>query len=341
MLTVAGCRSHASSLAHVREATLAGRSARFDVRLEGGAAFGMPQRVTGAFRFDGRAAVSDTGTERSIFYQRVHYGEIPADLGPKQWIELPNPHDPTDLVLFYQPFRRLLAVPGALDHVRLVGRQRVGGATARRYRGTLDPTKVENRRDRRLLREDFDGRPIDVWLDSRDRLVRIGLMFEGGRPLKRARITFTFTDFGVDVPAVPPPREDVENALRLPSYASPLPEGLYDASAMCAIEIGFERGATARDIATLRNRVGERIRGVSTTVLVPREETIRRFIAALRRERLRPAERARLVARAHREAGAVLLASPVTNRDVPSILRALRELPSAVASVAARDSCDD
>ena len=107
----------------------------------------------------------------------------------------------------------------------------------------------------------------------------------------------------------------------------------------CVVEIGLERSATQADLDTILRRV-EGIPHVDRVQVLSREGEIRRFRDAVRRQGYAGDTYERLMARARREAGRVLLVKADDDRHVPAIIRSLQELPAAVSSVAERDSCD-
>jgi hypothetical protein len=106
----------------------------------------------------------------------------------------------------------------------------------------------------------------------------------------------------------------------------------------CLIELEFDRDATQADIDAFTRRV-EHVRHVQRTEVLPRAGNIARFEEAIRTEGHTGKQYDRLMARARRYAGRVLLVKADEDRHVFAIIDALRELPVSVTSMAERDSC--
>jgi hypothetical protein len=106
----------------------------------------------------------------------------------------------------------------------------------------------------------------------------------------------------------------------------------------CVVEIEVERAATQGEFDAFMRRV-EGIAHVDRIQVLSRVGNIARFREAIRREGHAGETFDRLMARARRYAGRVLLVKPEDDRQVSAILRSLQELPAEVSSVAERDSC--
>jgi hypothetical protein len=110
-------------------------------------------------------------------------------------------------------------------------------------------------------------------------------------------------------------------------------------SSICAVDISFAPDASKKQIAAFSERVGA-IPQVSRLELLSREQVIEVVEGELGRIETSPEDRASFLAKVRREAGAVLVATPDTDEDVPAIHDSLSLLPGEVTSVWHRDSCE-
>jgi hypothetical protein len=106
----------------------------------------------------------------------------------------------------------------------------------------------------------------------------------------------------------------------------------------CVVEMEFERGAKQRVVDAFIRRV-ESIEHVERTQVLSRAGNIARFRQAIREEGHTGQDYDRLMARARRYAGRVLLVKADEDRHVFAIMATLRGLPAGITSVAERDSC--
>jgi hypothetical protein len=106
----------------------------------------------------------------------------------------------------------------------------------------------------------------------------------------------------------------------------------------CVVEMEFERGATQRLVDAFRRRV-EGIEHVERTQVLSRAGNIARFRRAIRQEGHTGQDYDRLMARARRYAGRVLLVKADEDRHVFAIIATLQGLPAGITSVGERDSC--
>ena len=106
----------------------------------------------------------------------------------------------------------------------------------------------------------------------------------------------------------------------------------------CVVEMEFERGANQRVVDALIRRV-ESIEHVERTQVLSRAGNIARFRQTIRAEGHSGQDYDRLMARARRSAGHVLLVKVDEDRHMFAIMATLRGLPAGIPSVAERDSC--
>jgi hypothetical protein len=106
----------------------------------------------------------------------------------------------------------------------------------------------------------------------------------------------------------------------------------------CLVEVDFVREATQREVDAFVRRV-EGIEHVDRVQVLSRAGNIARFREGILAEGYSGEEYDRLMARARRQAGRTLLVKADDDRNVQSIIGALRILPGSVSAVHERDTC--
>jgi len=230
----------ARTLRQAAQKTDATESFRFEATVAadaGGEQIEMTMR--GVASADGdRAAVTADMSGLGSFEERIvdgvvyiDFSDIPqaaADLPPgKRWVaidvdELSGIEGGALKSLSEQtaqntPQQGLESLKALIGPIEELGDDTVGGAPATHYRGQLDLTKLLGDADVPAAASDafaalgFEAMPVDVWVDARDRVVKMRLVMKGeieGETF-RMEITYEITDFNAQVDVSAPPPDEV------------------------------------------------------------------------------------------------------------------------------------
>ncbi|HLM16400.1 MAG TPA: LppX_LprAFG lipoprotein [Acidimicrobiia bacterium] len=159
-----------------------------------------------------------------IYMNLGSFPGAPAELDGKEWVKLDLEQlkqqdgvfgDLANQAESNSPKQGLEYLQGLSGDVQDLGQEDVGGRPATHYRATIDYAKVlDELPDASAQTRDALGKlgtvPADVWIDDRDRVVKMHLTIDGGAlglGAGTAELAMELSDFGVPVDVQAPPED--------------------------------------------------------------------------------------------------------------------------------------